>query len=214
MSLSVSKRMARVKPSATGAVLALATRLKAEGRDIISLGTGEPDFDTPQAIKEAAIAATTAHVSRFPVTTQEEGGEAFLDQKLKEMNDKLVYLKKRNRWNLRILALELAEQQNLEYTKNRAFRLKFLRCDRFDVVSAAKRFIRYFDWKMELFGEEPLARDITIDDLTKEDRAMLKKGYFQRLPVRDRAGRPIITALFLGQQYDSPESFVSLCPSL
>jgi hypothetical protein len=34
--------MARVKPSPTGAVLALATRLQAEGRDIISLGTGEP----------------------------------------------------------------------------------------------------------------------------------------------------------------------------
>ncbi len=49
--------MARVKPSPTSAVLALATRLRAEGRDIISLGTGEPDFDTPQLIKDAAIAA-------------------------------------------------------------------------------------------------------------------------------------------------------------
>ena len=49
--------MARVKPSPTGAVLALATRLRAEGRDIISMGAGEPDFDTPQPIKDAAIAA-------------------------------------------------------------------------------------------------------------------------------------------------------------
>ena len=54
MSLSVSKRMAAIKPSATGAVLALATELRAAGRDIISLGTGEPDFDTPQHIKDAA----------------------------------------------------------------------------------------------------------------------------------------------------------------
>jgi aspartate aminotransferase len=49
--------MARVKPSPTGATLALASRLRSEGRDILSLGAGEPDFDTPQHIKDAAIAA-------------------------------------------------------------------------------------------------------------------------------------------------------------
>ena len=52
--------MARVKPSPTGAVTGPGTRLKAEGRDIISLGTGEPDFDTPQPIKDAAIKAIQA----------------------------------------------------------------------------------------------------------------------------------------------------------
>jgi aspartate aminotransferase len=46
--------MAAIKPSATGAVLALAAELRATGRDIISLGAGEPDFDTPQHIKDAA----------------------------------------------------------------------------------------------------------------------------------------------------------------
>ena len=49
--------MAAVKPSPTGAVLALATELRAQGRDIISLGAGEPDFDTPQHIKDAASRA-------------------------------------------------------------------------------------------------------------------------------------------------------------
>jgi len=57
--------MARVKPSPTGAVLGLATRLKAEGRDIISLGTGEPDFDTPQPIKDAAVAAIVAGATKY-----------------------------------------------------------------------------------------------------------------------------------------------------
>ncbi len=57
--------MARVKPSPTGAVLALATRLRAEGRDIISLGTGEPDFDTPQAIKDAGIAAIESGATKY-----------------------------------------------------------------------------------------------------------------------------------------------------
>jgi len=57
VSLTVSSRMARVRPSPTGAVLALATELRAQGRDIISLGAGEPDFDTPHLIKDAAVAA-------------------------------------------------------------------------------------------------------------------------------------------------------------
>ncbi len=57
MSLSVSDRVKRVKPSPTMAVTALAASLRAEGRDIIGLGAGEPDFDTPQHIKDAAIKA-------------------------------------------------------------------------------------------------------------------------------------------------------------
>jgi aspartate aminotransferase len=46
--------MAAIRPSPTGAVLALATELRAAGRDIVSLGAGEPDFDTPEHIKDAA----------------------------------------------------------------------------------------------------------------------------------------------------------------
>ncbi len=65
MSLSVSNRMAAVKPSPTGAVLALATRLRAAGRDIISLGTGEPDFDTPAHIRAAAIDAIDSGQTRY-----------------------------------------------------------------------------------------------------------------------------------------------------
>ncbi len=65
MSLPVSKRMAVVKPSATGAVLALAAELRAAGRDLISLGAGEPDFDTPRHIKEAAIAAIHAGQTKY-----------------------------------------------------------------------------------------------------------------------------------------------------
>ncbi len=57
--------MARVQPSATGAVLALATKLKAEGRDIVSLGAGEPDFDTPEHIRRAACEAIEAGATRY-----------------------------------------------------------------------------------------------------------------------------------------------------
>ena len=65
MSLSVSERVKRVKPSPTMAVTALAAALRAEGRDIIGLGAGEPDFDTPQHIKDAAIAAINAGDTKY-----------------------------------------------------------------------------------------------------------------------------------------------------
>lgn len=57
--------MTRVKPSPTGAALALAAELRAAGRDIIGLGAGEPDFDTPQAIKDAAIAAIAGGATKY-----------------------------------------------------------------------------------------------------------------------------------------------------
>lgn len=57
MSSLQSSALSRVKPSATLAVTARARELKREGRDVIGLGAGEPDFDTPENIKEAAIAA-------------------------------------------------------------------------------------------------------------------------------------------------------------
>jgi aspartate aminotransferase len=55
--LELSRRVQAIKPSPTLAVTARAAKLKAEGKDIIGLGAGEPDFDTPQHIKDAAIAA-------------------------------------------------------------------------------------------------------------------------------------------------------------
>ncbi len=65
MSLSVSDRLARVQPSATGAVLARATELIREGRSIIRLGAGEPDFETPDFIKAAAVDAIQRGDTRY-----------------------------------------------------------------------------------------------------------------------------------------------------
>ncbi|MEE8145296.1 MAG: pyridoxal phosphate-dependent aminotransferase [Kiloniellales bacterium] len=53
----IAERLSRIKPSPTLVVTQKARELKAAGRDIIGLGAGEPDFDTPDNIKEAAIAA-------------------------------------------------------------------------------------------------------------------------------------------------------------
>ena len=65
MSSLQSSALARVKPSATLAVTAQARQLKAEGRDVIGLGAGEPDFDTPENIKQAAIDAITRGETKY-----------------------------------------------------------------------------------------------------------------------------------------------------
>ena len=58
----LSDTLARVKPSPTIAVTTKAQQLKSEGRDVIGLGAGEPDFDTPDNIKAAAKRAIDAGV--------------------------------------------------------------------------------------------------------------------------------------------------------
>jgi aspartate aminotransferase len=61
----IARRLAAIKPSPTIAVTSLARELKAAGRDVIGLGAGEPDFDTPDSIKEAAIAAMRAGQTKY-----------------------------------------------------------------------------------------------------------------------------------------------------
>ncbi|MCP9481836.1 pyridoxal phosphate-dependent aminotransferase [Shimia sp. CNT1-13L.2] len=61
----LSATLSRVKPSPTIAVTTKAGEMKAAGRDVIGLGAGEPDFDTPQNIKDAAIAAINAGKTKY-----------------------------------------------------------------------------------------------------------------------------------------------------
>jgi aspartate aminotransferase len=63
--VELSSRVQTIKPSPTLAVTARAAKLKAEGKDIIGLGAGEPDFDTPQHIKDAAITAINKGFTKY-----------------------------------------------------------------------------------------------------------------------------------------------------
>ncbi len=65
MEIQLSHRVQSVKPSPTLAVTARAKELKAQGKDIIGLGAGEPDFDTPQHIKDAAVAAINDGFTKY-----------------------------------------------------------------------------------------------------------------------------------------------------
>ncbi len=74
MDIQLAERVKRVKPSPTMAVTARAAEMRAAGHDIIGLGAGEPDFDTPQHISEAAIEAIRAGETRY---TAVDGSPAF-----------------------------------------------------------------------------------------------------------------------------------------
>ena len=76
MDVKISQRANSIKPSPTLAVSAKAGQLRAEGRDIIGLGAGEPDFDTPEHIKDAAIQALAEGFTKYTAV----GGTASLIQ--------------------------------------------------------------------------------------------------------------------------------------
>ncbi len=81
----LSQTLARVKPSPTIAISNLAAELKAEGRDVIGLGAGEPDFDTPAHIKAAAKAAIDAgHTKYTAVDGMAELKQAICDKFARE----------------------------------------------------------------------------------------------------------------------------------
>jgi aspartate aminotransferase len=85
VSLPVSKRVQRVKPSPTVALTGRVAQLKAEGKDIISLGAGEPDFDTPTHIAEAGIEAIRKGFTRYtPVEGTAELKDAIIAKFLRE----------------------------------------------------------------------------------------------------------------------------------
>ena len=107
----------------------------------------------------------------------------FVDCKLTEFDEEI------NRISGPHTAYERASLMSPDYVDNVDFRLKFLRGDRFDVEVAAKRFVAYFDQKLELFGPEKLTSDITLTDLDGTDLACLKSGFMQPLPTRDASGR-------------------------
>ena len=81
MSIKLSQRVQAVKPSPTLAITARAAELRAAGKDVIGLGAGEPDFDTPEHIKEAAIRAIHDGKTKYtPVDGTAELKQAVIDK--------------------------------------------------------------------------------------------------------------------------------------
>ena len=86
MELSLAQRVGRIKPSPTLAVTAKANELKAAGKDVLSLGAGEPDFDTPEHIKEAARGAIAKGFTKYTAVGGTPSLKAAIIAKMKRDN--------------------------------------------------------------------------------------------------------------------------------
>mmetsp|Transcript_5178 Transcript_5178/g.15076 ORF Transcript_5178/g.15076 Transcript_5178/m.15076 type:complete len:475 (-) Transcript_5178:145-1569(-) len=100
----------------------------------------------------------------------------------------------------------LAMDQNSDYVRNDKFVLMFLRALQFDAKAAAARFVSFFQMKLQLFGQEKLARDIRVDDLDEQDITCLESGYAQVLSARDRADRAIFMLMPMIPQFRSEQN--------
>ena len=86
MSLELSKKAAAVKPSSTLAITAKAKELKAQGKDVVGFGAGEPDFNTPENICEAAIKAIKDGFTKYTPASGTNELKAAISKKFKEFN--------------------------------------------------------------------------------------------------------------------------------
>jgi aspartate aminotransferase len=86
MSIKLSARVQSVKPSPTLAVTARANEMRAAGKDVIGLGAGEPDFDTPDHIKEAAIKAINDGFTKYTAVDGTAGLKKAIIDKFKRDN--------------------------------------------------------------------------------------------------------------------------------
>ncbi len=82
----LASRLDRIKPSATIAVTSKARELKAAGRDVIGLGAGEPDFDTPDNVKQAAIKAIQAGETKYTAVDGTPALKAAISAKFRREN--------------------------------------------------------------------------------------------------------------------------------
>ena len=78
------------------------------------------------------------------------------------------------------------------YINTDEFRMMFLRCELFDITKAARRLVNFVELMYDLYGDVGLQRRIRLDDLSDSERRIMKAGYTQLLPGRDRAGRRIV----------------------
>jgi hypothetical protein len=121
-------------------------------------------------------------------------------EKLEELDQQMFLVEDRR-------AFELAQEINPDYV--RSLRQRFLRAENYEVEAAAERFAKNFAFRLDMFGEHVLGRDILLTDLSEADRTLLNTGYMQVTKGRDRAGRSFSVQIMrhLGKE-PSPHSAV------
>jgi len=112
---------------------------------------------------------------------------SFIEKALRELDAHIIRKKAGT-------VYEIAERMNPAYVNSRAFRIMFLRGNRYDAKASANQMLSFFELKQQLFGNDKLAQDITIDDLDEDDREALKAGFLQ-LTGRDTSNRQIVVQM-------------------
>lgn len=102
-------------------------------------------------------------------------------------------------------AFEIAEEMDASYMNDGAMKLRFLRGNRYDTKTTAKKMIKFYELKKRLFGKDKLTSDIQQSDLNEEDMACLRNGSFQMLP-EDRAKRLILLNFPCFRAFKDPKS--------
>jgi len=146
--------------------------------------------ETPHLISQALM-LFERHVQALPFSK-------------KTAYNKILYLKNLRKIEVsRGIADSFMQQQNLGHAHRQIlsfidhdeFRMRFLRCELFDIKKAASRFLDYLDLSHELFGDAVLHRPVCLSDFTRAELKVLRKGFFQILPYRDRAGRRVLVCM-------------------
>ena len=120
------------------------------------------------------------------ISNQSEETPELLDAAVKSLRNELGLIPKKKRH-----ALDHAMFLKPTLMDDRAFMLMFLRADYFDTREAAIRMNKFFDFKLEVFGENKLAERITYEDLDEEDREVVDSGCVNTLAFKDSKGRPV-----------------------
>lgn len=169
--------------------LSEAEPMEAESGDLISEALSQlPVDDREKAYDEIHGVLGLPDVSR-----------QFVDSKVLALQERLrLFTLQQN--DLLTRAFTLATMQNVEFAYSSTACERFLIASDFDVLKAASATLRYFDLKCHLWGEKKLGAEIELDDLNETDIEVLKMGYFQVLPERDRAGRQICTVVLKNQK--------------
>ena len=90
----ISNNLKRIKPSPTIAVTTKAREMRASGKDVIGLGAGEPDFDTPDNVKEAAIEAIKKGDTKYTAVDGTPDLKKAIVEKFKRENNLIIQLTK------------------------------------------------------------------------------------------------------------------------
>jgi hypothetical protein len=134
------------------------------------------------------------------VATIPDEDPVMIHQKLIELETELTWIGKRQK-----VAYERALFLSPIRVRDRAFRMAFLRAEEFDASKAAKRLVKYFEYKLELFGSQRLVEPITLEDLDPDDMEALLTGSFQvQSDWKDQSGRTVAFLSSANYKYKKP----------